>query len=561
MIGPNCLGIASTATPPECARSPVAPYLRAACVLVTERRARPGVARRRRRRGPRPSPVRLDRQQGRCFLERPARVLGGRRATDLIFLYLESFGNPQKFARVAGRVARSKPILAMRSGTSRAGARAASSHTAALGRLGRGRRCALLAGRRPSRLDARGATRRCGAVLVAAAAARQPRCGPDERRRPRDPLRGRVRRRGTRVAAACRGDEARAPSRDPGRGEPCESRRPARAPRQRRPYEAALPALLADPGIDAVIALFVPPVVATADDVAAAIARVAKDADKPVLPVVMSADGAPPGAFAYPESAARALGLAARRAAWLRRPAGDLRTSSASIETRPRRSSPTRSRSPTTCGSSRAKSVHCSRRMDCHWSQSGTQRHPRRRRRRLRRWASRSSSRPPRPAPTRRNRAASTWTCVTGRVSLRPLRRSAAPLSSRPYVTEGAELLAGALQDPVFGPLVAFGPGGVFAELIGSTRLALAPLTDVDAAELVASGKAGRLVAGWRGAPPADAAALADVLHRLARLVEQHPEVAELDLNPVLAGPERCVAVDARVRLTRRSRPRPLKTW
>ena len=80
-----------------------------------------------------------------------------------------------------------------------------------------------------------------------------------------------------------------------------------------------------------------------------------------------------------------------------------------------------------------------------------------------------------------------------------------APVVVQAYVTEGAELLAGAIQDPVFGPLVAFGPGGVFAELIGSTRLALAPLTDVDAAELVASGKAGRLVAGWRGAPPADA--------------------------------------------------------
>src|SRR5207244_9560883 len=70
-------------------------------------------------------------------------------------------------------------------------------------------------------------------------------------------------------------------------------------------YEAALPAILADPGIDAVIALFVPPVVATAVDVAKAIARVARDADKPILPVVMSADGAPAGSFPYPESAAR----------------------------------------------------------------------------------------------------------------------------------------------------------------------------------------------------------------------------------------------------------------
>ena len=93
------------------------------------------------------------------------------------------------------------------------------------------------------------------------------------------------------------------------------------------------------------------------------------------------------------------------------------------------------------------------------------------------------------------------------------------------------------------------------------TRLALAPLTDVDADELIASGKAGRLVAGWRGAPPADRAAIADVLHRLGRLVENHPEVAELDLNPVLASPQGCVAVDARIRIRKPVEARRLKTW
>jgi acyl-CoA synthetase (NDP forming) len=129
------------------------------------------------------------------------------------------------------------------------------------------------------------------------------------------------------------------------------------------------------------------------------------------------------------------------------------------------------------------------------------------------------------------------------------------------YVTTGVELLVGAIQDPVFGPLVAYGPGGVMAELIGSTRLALAPLTDVDADELIASGKAGKLVEGWRGAPPADRAAIADVLHRVGRLVEDHPEVAELDLNPVLAAPAGCVAVDARIRLRRPAEAPTLKTW
>jgi acyl-CoA synthetase (NDP forming) len=128
-------------------------------------------------------------------------------------------------------------------------------------------------------------------------------------------------------------------------------------------------------------------------------------------------------------------------------------------------------------------------------------------------------------------------------------------------VAGGPELLAGIVQDPVFGPLVAFGPGGVFAELIGAAAFRIAPLTDVDANELVTNGKAGRLVAGFRGDPPADAAALADLLHRLSRLAQDLPEVAELDLNPVIALADGCVAVDARVRLAKPASHRALKTW
>ena len=139
--------------------------------------------------------------------------------------------------------------------------------------------------------------------------------------------------------------------------------------------------------------------------------------------------------------------------------------------------------------------------------------------------------------------------------------RIGAPVLVQRYLEGGTELLAGVVQDPVFGPLVAFGPGGVFAELIGDATFRLAPLTDVDAEELVTGGKAGRLVAGFRGAPAADAAALEDLLHRLGRLAEEVPEVGELDLNPVLAGPDGCVAVDARVRLRNRPSERTLKSW
>ena len=135
------------------------------------------------------------------------------------------------------------------------------------------------------------------------------------------------------------------------------------------------------------------------------------------------------------------------------------------------------------------------------------------------------------------------------------------PVLVQQYVRGGAELLVGAIQDPVFGPLVAFGPGGVYAELIGSTRFALAPLGEIDVEELVSSGKAAKLVDGWRGAPPADRAAVIDVIHRLGRLAEDFPEVAELDLNPVLARPDGCVAVDARVRLRRPPAATTSKTW
>lgn len=139
--------------------------------------------------------------------------------------------------------------------------------------------------------------------------------------------------------------------------------------------------------------------------------------------------------------------------------------------------------------------------------------------------------------------------------------RIRAPLLVQPIVRGGAELLVGVVQDPVFGPLVAFGPGGVLAELIGEAQFRLAPLTDLDAAELVRCGKAGRLVAGFRAAPPADESALVDLLLRLSLLADDLPEVAELDLNPVLALPERCVAVDARVRLADRARSRRTKSW
>ena len=136
------------------------------------------------------------------------------------------------------------------------------------------------------------------------------------------------------------------------------------------------------------------------------------------------------------------------------------------------------------------------------------------------------------------------------------------PVIVQPMLAGGAELLAGVVQDPVFGPLVAFGPGGVFAELIGEAAFRIAPLTDVDAEELVDGGQGRpsrrrlpRRAGGRRGR------ARRPRLHRLARLGEDLPAVAELDLNPVLALPDRCVAVDARIRVRRPDAVARTKSW
>jgi len=135
------------------------------------------------------------------------------------------------------------------------------------------------------------------------------------------------------------------------------------------------------------------------------------------------------------------------------------------------------------------------------------------------------------------------------------------PAVLQPMVTGGAELLAGAVQDPVFGAVVAFGPGGTSTELVGGAGFATAPLTDVDVEELVTSGKAGVLVSGFRGRAAADVPALVDLLRRVAALVTDFPQIAELDLNPVIALPDDCVAVDGRIRVSRAPRPGRVKTW
>ncbi|HET8741005.1 MAG TPA: GNAT family N-acetyltransferase, partial [Gaiella sp.] len=481
-------------------------------------------------------------------------------ATEAILLYVESFGNPRKFARIAQRVARRKPILALKSGTSASGQRAASSHTAALAgsetavdalfrQAGVIRAAsleelvdvaALFAGK--AHLDGRAVAVLTNAgglgILCAdaceAAGLELPSLGEETARALRDVL-------PTEASVA----------------NPVDMLGSATA----KTYADALPLLLADPHVSAVVVLFVPAVSATADEVAGAVEAAARqseaDGSKPVLAVIMSSEGIPAAlrgsrhvaAFGYPESAARALGRVADRAEWLRRPQGvvpaldgiDNARASAIVADALGRSDdvwldPDATRElllaygvplvPERVAASVDDAVAAARELGL-------------------------------PAVVK-TAAPGAHKTETGGIALdlaseeavaTAAARIGPPVLVQPMLSGGAELLAGVVQDAVFGPLVAFGPGGVHAELIGEAAFRIAPLTDVDAEQLVTRGKAGRLVAGFRGTPAADRSALVDLVLRLGRLGEDFPAVAELDLNPVLALPDRCVAVDARVRV------------
>jgi acetyl coenzyme A synthetase (ADP forming)-like protein len=493
-------------------------------------------------------------------------------STDLVLLYLESFGNPQKFARIAARLARHKPVVALKAGTSSAGARAASSHTAALAGSDAAvdtlfRSSGVLRARDLEEL-----------VDVATLLSSQPL--PAGRRVAVLTNAGGL---GILCADACEAAGLELPELAPetrsALGDVLPSESSVANPvdllgsATGATYADALPHVLRDPGVDAAIVLFVPPVVAGAEEVARTIRQTVEreQPEKPVLAVVVSADGTPAtlaeegspvAAFAYPESAARALGLAAQRAEWLRRPAGVV----PSLES---------------LDATGARAVVEAALVDCDdvWldpeatrgllSAYGLPLVPELRGETAEEALAAARSFGGGPVVLK-TAAAGAHKTETGGVALdlvtdeeirAAAERIGGPLLVQPMVEGGAELLAGVVQDPTFGPLVAFGPGGVFAELIGGAAFRIAPLTDRDAEELVHSGKAAALVHGFRGAAPADAGALGDLLHRLSALALDLPEIAELDLNPVIARPNGCLVVDARVRL-RRSAARPrLKGW
>ena len=497
--------------------------------------------------------------------------------TDVILLYLESFGNPRKFARIARRVARAKPIVAIKSGRSVAGARATASHTGALVSASDVTVDALFRQAGVIRADTIDGLFDIAALLATQPVPRGNRVGivtnvggPAILCADTCEAEGLVV--GTLAAETTDRLRALLPA-EASVGNPVDMLAAATA----KQYHSAITTVAQDPGIDAVIAIFIQPLATRLTDVAEAVAA-ARDAThgKPILAVFMSAGGVAAASdtvvrvpiYASPEPAAIALARAARYGVWRAAP------SSASKRPDDLRSDEAAALIAQALGRGDewlpAEDVVTL--LACYGLPVVRQR--------IVRSAGEAGE-----IAEELGGAVALKAIAPGllhktdvgavRLSLRgrdEVTRTAAEMAERltaagytttgflvqEMVTDGVEMIVGLVQDPSFGPVLACGAGGVAAELIKDVAVRLTPLTEGDPAQMVRELKTYRLLTGYRGAPPCDVAALEEILRRLGTLAEDLPQVVEMDCNPVKVGPGGATIVDARIRVADVEAPRPL---
>ncbi|HEY6122895.1 MAG TPA: GNAT family N-acetyltransferase [Pyrinomonadaceae bacterium] len=490
--------------------------------------------------------------------------------TEVILLYLESFGNPKKFSKIARRVGRRKPIVVVKSGRSPAGARATSSHTGA-----------MIAS---SDVTVNALFRQAGVIRtdtleelfdVASLLSNQPL--PTGRRvgiitnagGPAILCADACEGRGLEVPAL--GDDSQSALRSflpPGAAvaNPVDLIASATAEQ----YRKAIRIVAGEPNIDAVIVIFTPPLVTRIEDIARVIAEEAKvlNRSKPVMAVFLCSSGAPkelregersvPG-YRFPETAAIALARAARYYEWRNRPEptlvqfADINNdyAAALVATALRR------------GDGWLTPEETSTLFSCYGLPLIEQRVV--------------------TTAEEAGKLADELNCEVvlkavapglihksdmGAVRLRlrgmsqvceAAREMTARLSANGYeptgflvqrmAPVGVEMLVGVVHDPEFGPLVACGAGGVQVELLRDVSLRLTPLSQEDASEMIEDLKTFPLLNGFRGAPICNVQALRDGLLRASAMVEDIPQITELDCNPFVVHQDGAVILDARVRV------------
>jgi acyl-CoA synthetase (NDP forming)/GNAT superfamily N-acetyltransferase len=485
-------------------------------------------------------------------------------ATKLAVLYLESLGNPRKFGRIARHAGATMPVLTVHAGRSEAGQRAAASHTAA---------AATPLITREALFAQAGvvAARDLGELLDAAALlASQP-----------APAGGRVAivsnagRAGLLATDACTDAGLHVAELDARVQEELRRLLPAGAEvtgpvdateaAEPETFRRCLEQAAADDGVDAVLALIVPTAISDLVPVACS-AELAK-------PLVLSVPGqaetvrllpGPPAgrgpvpAYAYPASAARALAHAARYGTWRARDPGripefaDLRAGDARtlINTFLADSpdggwlEPAQTAELLACYGITAVPTRLVASEDAAVDAATDLGGPVVLKADVPGLVHKSDAGAVQPGLHGGDQVRAAYQALTERFGGR---MSAAFIQS--MITGGTEVIIGVVQEPVFGPLVVFGLGGVATDVFGDRAARLTPLTGTDAAALIRSIRAAPLLLGHRGTPAADLAALQDILLRVSRLADDLPQVAELDLNPVIARPDGAHVVDARMRL------------
>ena len=488
-----------------------------------------------------------------------------------ILMYLESFGNPRRFAELARAITRKKPIFVVKAGRTAAGARAASSHTAAL------------AG---TDLAADVLMAQCGVVRAQTVEE----LFDYAMAFPRLPLP-----KGNRVAIvsnaggpaiiladACESNGLAIPELAP-QTQAAIRARVAEEAAVRNPvdliasaradaYREVIRLVQQDPSVDAIIASFIPPLGMQARDVARAI-RDAHQArpDLPLIAVMLGKKGVPDAmeelveagipAYVFPESAARALAALNRYRLWLERPAGAVQRypvdraaadriiagaiadgrdkllegealallDAYGIPTAPWKvvhtvdeavAAAKRMTSPVVLKTVSRTIVHKS---DVGGVVVGL-----------------DGDKPIRDGWKRMH------TRVKERAGIEP-----EAVLVQAMCSGGRETIVGMTRDPKAGPLVMFGLGGIFVEVLKDVVFRVHPVTDVDAREMVRGIRGYGLLEGVRGETSVDLVALEEMVQRVSQLVGEQEAIAEMDINPLAAFPDRVVAVDARFRLAR----------
>ncbi len=492
---------------------------------------------------------------------------------DVILMYLENFGDPRRFTRLARETTRRKPVIAVKAGRSRAGARAATSHTGALAAVDVATdalfaQCGVLrvdtveelfdaamafgnaplpAGPRVAILTNAGGP---GIIIADACEARGLEVAPlgestREELRSVLPEEASVANPVDMIASATAAD-----------------------------YRAALEIVLEDPEVHSVIAAFVPPMGIEPADITRAIRDVVgageERTEKPVLGVLMGREGVPRGmeqlrearlpGYIFPESAARALAAMYRYRRWLDRPEG-------AVERFPARETRARDLVEEAAGDGRRllPMADAFELLECYGvpvaehgvagsleealEMAGEVGYP-------------VVLKAVAPEVVHKTEVDAVQLGLGGPDELEAAyRRIRAAFAEgrapgdlegvlvQEMLAGGRETVVGMTQEPSFGPLIMFGLGGIYVEALRDVTFRVQPVTDVDAREMVREIQGYPLLEGVRGEAPVDVDRLAEILRRVSQLVGDHPRIAEMDLNPLLAFPggRGAVAVDARV--------------